>query len=381
MKPRGALMIDNSNRTILAPPMASNAVKIETEEELLHSRAELRAIYDIAPVMMCVVDEDRRVVYANAAFIEFTGIPEAELQGGSACGVFGCINALEDPKGCGFGTSCKSCGLLDAMEDTLKTGQPHLEVEYNTYFRRGDVEKEVVMLGSTALIKAPDRTKLLLCLHDISDRTKAENKIKALLSEKELMLKETHHRIKNNMSVIHSLLNLQAAGQENEATRYALKDAAGRVQSMMTLYEKLYRTENQLWTTISGYLGPLVTEIIRLFDATSRVRTNVVIEDFMAGTELLSPLGIIINELVTNSLKYAFRDNPDPFIQLRIVKQGSEVILDYYDNGVWFDPEGTNHSAGFGLQLIGLLTQQIDGQLTIERNGGTRYVIRVTHGS
>jgi two-component sensor histidine kinase len=375
-------MIDNSKNSITAAPMASNPVQSETEEELIRSRAELRAIYDIAPVMMCVVDEVRRVVYANAAFIEFTGIPEAELQGGTACGVFGCINAIEDPKGCGFGTSCKSCGLLDAMEDTLKTGQPHLGVEYTTSLRHGDVQKDVVMLGSTALIKAPGRTKLLLCLHDISARTAAENKIKALLREKELMLKETHHRIKNNMNVILSLLNLQARDQPDDASHYALKDAAGRVQSMMKLYEKLYHAENQLKTPIAGYLSPLVTEIIQLFDTSKQVRAIIDIEDFIADTALLSPLGIIINEMVTNSLKYAFRETADPLIQLRIIREANELIVDYSDNGVGLPGSvELNRSSGFGMQLIGLLVQQIDGNLTIERNGGTKYVLRTKAGS
>ncbi len=272
------------------PQMTRVPGQNETEEELLRGRAELKAIYDIAPVMMCVVDSERRVLYANSAFIEFTGIPEEELRGGSACGVFGCINAHEDPKDCGFGTSCKTCGLPDAMEDTLETGQPHLGVEYNSSFRRGNLRRDVVMLGSTALIKSPEHTRLLPCLHDISARTKAEDRIKALLKEKELMLRETHHRIKNNMSVILSLLNLQAASQKDQTNRYVLKDAAGREQSMMTLYEKLYHADNQLKTTISGYLAPLATEIIQLFDTTATVRTSIDIEAFMADTNLLSPL-------------------------------------------------------------------------------------------
>jgi two-component sensor histidine kinase len=371
-------MPDNTQEITHQPQVADDPEHIETEKELIRSRAELKAIYDIAPVMMCVVDSERRVLYANAAFTEFTGIPEDELRGGTACGIFGCINALEDPNGCGFGTSCSTCGLLDAMEDTLKTGQPHVGVEYSSSFRRGTVKKDVVMLGSTALIKSPEHTRLLLCLHDISARTRAEDRVKALLHEKELMLRETHHRIKNNMSVILSLLNLQATSQNDEGNRYVLKDAAGRVQSMMTLYEKLYHAENQLETTISGYLTPLVTEIIQLFDTTTTVNSSIEIEDFMADTKLLSPLGIIINELVTNSLKYAFRGTKDPRIQLRIARQDDELIMEYSDNGVGLPDEvEPNKSSGFGMQLIGLLAQQLNAAISVERNGGTTYILNL----
>lgn len=377
-------MPGNLQKTTLQPDAAGYNPHTETEEELLHSRAELKAIYDIAPVMMCVVDQERKVLYANAAFIEFTGIPEEQLRGGSACGVFGCINAHEDPQGCGFGSSCQSCGLLDAMEDTLNTGRPHLEVEYNSSFKRGKVQKDVVMLGSTALIKTPEQVRLLLCLHDISARTKAESRIKSLLQEKELMLKETHHRIKNNMSVIHSLLSLQARTRQDEASRYALKDAAGRVQSMMSLYEKLYHDENQLQTAIAGYLAPLITEIIRLFDTTTTVRTSIDIEDFMADTNLLSPLGIIINELVTNTLKYAFKDTPEPLISLTIKKAGDIIVMEYSDNGVGLpDSVEPARSQGFGMQLITLLVQQIEGNLAVELKRGTKYTIRfkAPHGA
>ncbi len=139
-----------------------------------HDREELAAIYEHAPVLMCLVDRDRRVLFANRAFSLFTGVEEAELRNGRACGVFGCINAREDVRGCGFGPKCDECSLRLAIADTFATGRPHRDVEYRTTLERDGERREVVLLGATALLGAGDRARLLLCLEDLSERVRME---------------------------------------------------------------------------------------------------------------------------------------------------------------------------------------------------------------
>lgn len=146
----------------------------EQSEELSRSRAELKAIYDHSPVMLCVVDESRSVLYANPTFARFTGVLEEDLKGGHACGIFGCINAADHPSGCGFGPACRPCTLRVAMEDTFATGVGHHNVEYHATFERAGGRREVTLLGSTALIQAAGEKRLLLCLHDITERKQAE---------------------------------------------------------------------------------------------------------------------------------------------------------------------------------------------------------------
>lgn len=146
----------------------------QMEEALEQNRAELRAIYQQAPVMMCVVDADRRVLYANRLFTEFTGVPESDLLAGHACGVFGCVNALTDPHGCGFGQSCEDCSLRLAIEDTFKTGCGRRDIERRLTLERNGIRRDVVLLVATALIRAADRSTLLLCLQDITARKRVE---------------------------------------------------------------------------------------------------------------------------------------------------------------------------------------------------------------
>ncbi|MBA4417322.1 MAG: hypothetical protein C0392_05365 [Syntrophus sp. (in: bacteria)] len=144
----------------------------------------------------------------------------------------------------------------------------------------------------------------------VNERTevikKGEDKIKSLLSEKELLLKEVHHRIKNNMTTMMSLLSLQANNQKDPSVTAVLESAGNRLQSMMVLYDKLYRSENLREMPAADYLIPLVNEIIGTFPTKIEITTEITIDDFVLPVNLLSPLGIIMNELITNIMKHAF---------------------------------------------------------------------------
>ncbi|MFZ4398788.1 MAG: PAS domain S-box protein [Bacteroidales bacterium] len=153
---------------------------VKTEVALAQSRLELKAIYDLSPIMMCLVDTNRQVIFANHAFTALTGTDEERLKGGHACGVFGCINALDDSRGCGFGANCRNCSLRLAMDDTLKNGTGHLNVEYHTTLLQNGECREVVLLGSTALIENNNQRNLLLCLSDITKRKQAEEEVKKI---------------------------------------------------------------------------------------------------------------------------------------------------------------------------------------------------------
>ena len=161
----------------------------KAEAALAQSRSELKAIYDLSPVMMCLVNDKRKIIFANRAFTNLTGTDEILLQGGHACGVFGCINATDDIRGCGFGAKCRNCSLRIAMEDTLKNGTGHLNVEYHTTLVQNGETRQVSLLGSTALIENNEQRNLLLCLIDITERKKAEE----LLQKSQINLKNAQH--------------------------------------------------------------------------------------------------------------------------------------------------------------------------------------------
>jgi PAS domain S-box-containing protein len=148
-----------------------------TEEALENSRKELKAIYDYAPVMMCVVDEAGNLLFANNAFSSFTKSSHLKLKGGSPGDVFGCTHSFADPRGCGHGHACTSCVLRKAINSTFRTGRGTKNIEYESEFLRDSEHKTVSLLCSTALINNAGQKNLLLCLHDITDRKRAEENL------------------------------------------------------------------------------------------------------------------------------------------------------------------------------------------------------------
>ncbi|MEI6138382.1 MAG: PAS domain S-box protein [Mariniphaga sp.] len=166
---------DSSGKIIGSVGMVHDITEPQANKlHLEQTSAELKAIYDHSPVMMCVVNPKRQILYANPAFTLLTGTSEDLLKGGHACGVFGCINALNDIRGCGFGKNCHACSLKLAMEDTFKNGTRHYNVEYTTTLLKNGVIREVSLLGSTAPIKSDGKPNLLLCLLDITERIQAD---------------------------------------------------------------------------------------------------------------------------------------------------------------------------------------------------------------
>jgi PAS domain S-box-containing protein len=169
------MMNDASGRSLYSLATVEDiGERKRAEAALLESQTELQAIYDHAPVMMCVLNADRQVQYVNRALAAFVGKPQTELVRDRACGIFGCANALDDPRGCGFGPNCEQCALRLAMLDTLRTGESHAGIEYRATLLLNRTPQEVILMGSTARIRSAGQDMLLLCLSDITAFTRAE---------------------------------------------------------------------------------------------------------------------------------------------------------------------------------------------------------------
>lgn len=211
---------------------------------------------------------------------------------------------------------------------------------------------------------------------DITERKIAEDEIQKLLEEKELILKEVHHRIKNNMTTVSSLLSLQASTLKEPNAVKALRDAVGRVQSMMVLYDNLYTSQGFLNANLGRYLSSLVGEIMGMFSGGATVRVAMDVGDFSLSTKLLPPLGIIINEILTNTMKYAFKGRAEGSIALSASLRDGTVRIEIGDDGVGL-PVGLDFegSSSFGLMLIKTLARQLGGRIELERGAGTKYLL------
>jgi len=211
---------------------------------------------------------------------------------------------------------------------------------------------------------------------EITERKQAEAGMKELLSEKELILKEVNHRVKNNMNTMRSLLRLQAGTMNDASTSSVLEEAGNRMQSMEVLYDKLYQTASFSELSIKTYLSSLVDSIIANFPQGNVVAIEKHLDDFILDAKRLQPLGIIINELLTNSMKYAFADKSKGIITVSATLVDGRITVSLQDNGKGI-PEsiGFDNSTGFGLTLVQALANQLNGSIRIEHGSGTRIVL------
>ncbi|MDF3818901.1 histidine kinase dimerization/phosphoacceptor domain -containing protein [Leptospira sp. 96542] len=208
-------------------------------------------------------------------------------------------------------------------------------------------------------------------------KTKQTNEVESLLIEKEIILKEVHHRIKNNMSVMFTLLDYQSKTMVDPAAVTVLKDAAGRIKTMGLLYDKLYMELGFNDLALDKYLVPLVEEILSIYPIGNEISVRKNIHPTRFRSDKLQPIGIITNELLTNIMKYAFKEKTEGReVSIFAYPNETNFYLEIEDNGSGlsnsFDLE---NSEGFGLNLVKMLTKQLKGKLSIQNLNGTKFQI------
>ena len=189
-------------------------------------------------------------------------------------------------------------------------------------------------------------------------------------AENELLLKEIHHRVKNNLEVVSSLLALQSNQIDDANTRDAMQEGQNRVQSIGIVHQKLYQGVNLGAIEMKDYFINLSESILDSFGAQKRVQVECAMDALNVDVDTAVPLGLIVNELLTNTIKYAFPDGRSGKVQIKLAQTANgHLQMQVSDNGV--GKSGTTSGTGFGGQLISLLTQQLEGTMKEENNNGT----------
>ncbi len=219
--------------------------------------------------------------------------------------------------------------------------------------------------------------KLVFVDTDITSGKILQKRIEESLKEKEVLLKEIHHRVKNNLQIIISLLNLQSGYIKDETTLKAVQDGQNRVRSMALVHEKFYQAEELSEIDFGDYVQKLTQYIYQSYgDKTDRVK--MVIESDHVGLDMdtAMPSGLLVNEIVSNAYKYAFPGDKEGEIRISILKHDGKVIFRIADNGVGLPAEiNLDQSESLGMQLIQALTAQLDGELIVSREKGTEFRI------
>ncbi len=200
------------------------------------------------------------------------------------------------------------------------------------------------------------------------------------LAEKELLLKEVHHRIKNNMAMVQSMLSLQADMLEHSPeAKDALKAASGRVHSIMTLYAMIYEDEVGRNLPLDTFINEIVDDILANVPDASRVRLSKRLEALPVSPKCLSGIGIVLNELITNAMKHAFSDGRQGLLELEAYAEGGTLRFSVRDNGQGLP--GGRYEKGFGLLMAESLVEQLGGELRHESAGGARFYFELAQNS
>ena len=216
-------------------------------------------------------------------------------------------------------------------------------------------------------------------MSDISELKRVEDELRAALQEREVMLREIHHRVKNNIQIISSLLRLQSKSANDEKIKAVLDECQDRIRSIALVHEKLYQSRNFSRIDFSGYIENLTGHLVSAYQgASSRVNLRIEADDVQLDINRAIPLGLIINELVTNALKHAFSEEKmgDLLIGLRRT-EGGGCQLTVKDTGIGLSERfGQENSGTLGFQIVRDLVQQLDGTIAIVRGAGTEFIIQ-----
>lgn len=212
-------------------------------------------------------------------------------------------------------------------------------------------------------------------------RRVAEKNLKRSLDEKDVLLREVHHRVKNNMQIISSILTMQERLVDDAKLKTVMTESRNRIRSMALVHENLYQNENLANIQFSNYVKSLAGNLARTYyEMQQKVGFEYNLTDVYLPLDIGIPCGLIINELISNSFKHAFNDHDKGTIKISLIREGkNEFLLQVADDGKGMDPEfEVEQSRSLGMRIVYKLTQQIDGDLQYDFSHGTEFNIRFT---
>ena len=330
---------------------------LKIKKTLLGSEKGWELTFDAIPDLIAILDRDHRVVKVNRA------MAEKLMKSPDACIGIPCYQVVHQSK-----TPPENCPhkelLIDGFEHTSEVDEKNL----GGYF-----------VVTASPIKDDDGAVIgsIHIAHDITKRKEMEEKLEKALEEKDVLIKETYHRVKNNLMVISSLLNLQSRYIKDKDTKNIFKESQNRAKSMAMIHENLYRSEDLKNLNFTEYIENLSNDLYQTYSMDkSLVKLVLNLENVTLDVETSIPLGLILNELLTNSLKHAFPEGAGGMIKVELKKHNGGYKLSVSDNGKGFPQDiDYRNTDTLGMLIVNSLTDQIDGEIYLDRNKGTKFTV------
>jgi two-component sensor histidine kinase len=211
---------------------------------------------------------------------------------------------------------------------------------------------------------------------DIRNREKKESELLSSLEEKSILMKEIHHRVKNNLQLVSSLIYLQSCYIDDTKVKKALKDMENRIKSMAVLHEKIYNAEEISKINFKEYIESIIKELLKYYKSDKKIKFYADIDNVELNIDKSLNCGLIINELVTNSIQHGFKNKESGEIRVKIKEINDLVLITIYDNGEGFNEEYEKiKDNSLGLKIVESLTKQLKGTIRKEEVKGTKFLI------
>ncbi len=358
----------------------------QAEAKLRESEAKLRLLADTIPQLAWMARPDGHIFWYNRRWHEYTGTTAEDMEGWG-------WQSVHDPKALPK--------VLERWKGSVASGEPFDMVfpikGADGLFRpfltrvnplRDEAHRILNWFGTNTDISEQMRAEAQL--HElnatlesrVAERTEAlqheEDKLRASLRVKETLLKEIHHRVKNNLQIVSTLLDLQSDHTSDPQALEMFRESRGRVKSMALIHERLYRSQDMARVDFAEYVRQLADDLYRTYKLSDDIRLELDIDIPPLPIDLAIPCGLLLNELMSNCFKHAFAGATEGCLRVALRRDGSGAnVLIVADTGPGF-PAGTDfrNTASFGLQLVNTLVEQLDGEIELTAERGTTFTVR-----
>ena len=329
------------------------------EEALKESEQYYKTIFENTGTATVIIEEDNTISLINTEFEKLYGYNKEDIEGKMEWHQF----VVE-----------KYHPMMDEYHESRRKNPESVprNYEFDIIDSAGTLKN---IFATIAII--PGTGKSLVSLQDITDRNKTENQLKTSLKDKDMLLREIHHRVKNNLQIISSLLNLQSRYIKDVDALDVFAESQNRVRSMAIIHEKLYNSESMSEIDFGDYLSDLTESLFYNYHINpSRISLKKNMDEIFFDVDTAIPCGLIVNELITNCLKHAFPDDTKGEICIELFKTDDKYVLNVKDNGVGF-PEGIDFkkTKSLGLQLVNNLVSQVEGTIELDGSNGFSFNI------
>ena len=350
------LQIEEETTIELKREIASH---IRTRQRLNANQKYVRLLIDSSLDMIFACDQDKKITEFNTSAQHVFGYGLKEVLGKHISML--CANAAE----------CENTFNIVLQQGTYMCETEHI---------KKDGSKFIALVSSSILKNERGEILGLMSIsRDITRIKEAEEQLKKSVHEKEILLKEIHHRVKNNMQVISSILKLQSAYVEDKKTVELLNECRNRISSMAFIHASLYMKKDFANVHFADYVGNIATNLQQSYSSNDKkIELKLDIPDFYMHIDDAIPCGLIINELLSNSFKYAFSDKKTGTIGLSVKNRQENVILAIWDDGKGISKNiDYKNTQSLGLQLVNSLVEQLSGKMELQSkpNEGTKFVI------